>query len=199
MSNIKKEKIVCDSCEIHFLKSGKPEDIPVVLLHGMKFQATTWHELGTLEKITDAGFQAIAPDMPGFGHSPTCSVEQDHILETFLLKLGFDKVILVGPSMGGRISLEFTINHPELIRALVLVGAVGVEENKDKLSSITVPALVVWGSDDQISPLSNCDLLLSSIPDSQKIIIEGAPHPCYLDNPDKWHTELINFLNSLKG
>ena len=199
MTDITKEIITLDSCEIHFLKSGKPEDLPIVLLHGMKFQAATWQELGTLKKITDAGFQAIAPDMPGFGQSPSCSVEQDHVLEDFLLKLDLKKVILVGPSMGGRISLEFTINHPELIRALVLVGAVGVEENRGRLSSINVPTLVIWGSDDQISPLSNCDILLSSIPEAQKIIIEGAPHPCYLENPDKWHAELINFLNSQKG
>ena len=27
-----------------------------------------------------------------------------------------------------------------------------------------------------------------------KIIIEGAPHPCYLDKPDTWHAELTYFL-----
>ena len=199
MADIQKEMITCDSCEIHFLKSGKPEDIPVVLLHGMKFQAATWMELGTLEKIADAGFQAIAMDMPGFGFSPACSVEQDQVLTSFLSELDLQKVILIGPSMGGRISLEFAINHPELLRALVLVGAVGVEENTSQLSSIHIPTLVVWGSEDQISPLSNCDLLLSAIPAARKIIIEGAPHPCYLDNPDKWHTELIDFLNSIKS
>lgn len=196
MTEIRSEIINCNACDIHFLRAGKPEGIPVVLLHGMKFQATTWEELGTLNQIADAGFQAIALDMPGFGNSPACSTEQDTVLETFLKELGLSKIILIGPSMGGRISLEFTINHPELIRSLVLVGAVGVSDNKDKLSSIDVPTLLVWGSEDQISPLSNCEFLHTTIPSTKKIIIEGAPHPCYLDNPDTWHTELISFLNS---
>lgn len=196
MIEIKTNKISCNSCDIHFLSAGNEDNIPVVLLHGMKFQAATWQELGTLERLAESGFHAIALDMPGFGHSPACSTEQDDVLKTFLHELGLQKVILIGPSMGGRISLEFTINYPELIRALVLVGAVGVEDNKNRLSSITIPTLLVWGSEDQISPLSNCELLLSSIPSTKKIIIEGAPHPCYLDNPETWHTELINFLQS---
>lgn len=184
-----------NSCEIHFLHTGPSDKKAVVLLHGMKFQATTWQELGTLEHIAKAGFQAIAVDMPGFGLSPACSTEQDKVLEEFLKELGLQKVILVGPSMGGRIALEFTINHPDLVSAMVLIGAVGVEENKNQLSSIKIPTLLVWGSEDQISPLSNCELLQSSIPGAKKIIIEGAPHPCYLDNPDTWHTELMKFLS----
>lgn len=197
MSEIKAENINCNSCDIHFLRAGKQKNIPVVLLHGMKFQAATWQELGTLKQICDAGFQAIALDLPGFGNSPACSVEQDSVLESFLNELGLNNIILVGPSMGGRISLEFTINHPEYIKSLVLVGSVGVEENRDSLSSINVPSLLVWGGEDQVSPLSNCELLHATIPGAKKIIIEGAPHPCYLDNPDTWHTELISFLNSL--
>ena len=197
MTETTPNKITSGSSEIHYLRAGKPDDITVVLLHGMKFQAATWQELGTLKRLAEAEFQAIAMDMPGFGLSPASLDEQDAVLEKFLQELGQQKVILVGPSMGGRIALEFTINHPDRVSALVLVGAVGVEENRKKLSSINIPTLLIWGSEDQISPLTNCEILLSSISGSKKIIIEGAPHPCYLDNPDTWHTELMNFLNSL--
>jgi len=197
MVEITTNRSTAGSCEIHFISAGSPDDTTVVLLHGMKFQAAIWQELGTLEHIAKAGFHAIAMDMPGFGLSPTCSAEQDKILDTFLQEIEQKKIILIGPSMGGRIALEFTINHPERISALVLVGAVGVEENRNNLSSIDIPTLLIWGSEDQISPLTNCEILLSSISGSKKIIIEGAPHPCYLDNPDTWHTELIHFLNSL--
>mgnify|MGYP000691356416 CR=1 FL=1 len=186
--------ISVDSCAINFLRAGQPGNPTVILLHGMKFQAGTWKELGTLDHLARAGFQAIALDMPGFGRSPACSAEQDDVLEAFLRKMG-PQAILVGPSMGGRIALEFTIRHQDLVRALVLVGAVGVEENRSNLSSISVPTLLVWGGNDRISPLTNCELLHSAIHGSKKIIIEGASHPCYLDNPDTWHRELVNFLN----
>jgi len=197
MTEITSNKSKAGSCEIHFLSTGSPDNPTVVLLHGMKFQAATWQELGTLKRIAEEGFHVIAMEMPGFGLSPTCSVEQNKVLETFLQEIGQQKIILIGPSMGGRIALEFTINHPERISALILVGAVGVEENRNNLSLIDVPTLMIWGSEDQISPLTNCEILLSSISGSKKIIIEGAPHPCYLDNPETWHTELMNFLNSL--
>ena len=163
MVEITTNRSTAGSCEIHFISAGSPDDTTVVLLHGMKFQAATWKELGTLEHIAKAGFHAIAMDMPGFGLSPTCSAEQDKILDTFLQEIGQKKIILIGPSMGGRIALEFTINHPKRISALVLVGAVGVEENRNNLSSIDIPTLLIWGSEDQISPLTNCEILLSSI------------------------------------
>jgi abhydrolase domain-containing protein 14 len=171
MIEITSHTISANSCAIHYLRAGAQDDPIVILLHGMKFQASTWKELGTLEHLAGAGFQVIAMDMPGFGGSPACSAEQDSVL-------------------------EFNIRHQNLVSALVLVGAVGVEENRSRLSSITVPTLIIWGRDDRISPLTNCQLLHSAIHGSKKIIIEGAPHPCYLDNPDIWHRELVNFLNS---
>ena len=199
MTEITSHTITSNTCSLHYLSSGNPEAATVILLHGMKFQAATWQELGTLERIVDAGYHAVAVDMPGFGSSPPCSVDQDSVLKAFIDELGKQRVTLIGPSMGGRIALEFTINHPDMVKTLVLVGAVGVEENRKNLSLITVPTLLVWGSNDSISPPENCELLQSAIPGAKKIIIEGAPHPCYLDNPETWHTELIGFLNSQAG
>ncbi|GAB4338210.1 MAG: alpha/beta hydrolase [Desulfobulbaceae bacterium] len=197
MHAVTSERTTIDSCEVHFLRSGE-EKRSVVLLHGMKFQAATWQELGTLDRIADAGFRALAVDMPGFGRSPACPMEHEEVLERFLMAMDAAPAILVGPSMGGRIALEFALAHPSMVRGLVLVGAVGVEENKDRLTSITVPTLLVWGSEDTISPPASCDLLASSVPKAKKIIIEGAPHPCYLDNPESWHAGLIDFLGSLE-
>ena len=57
-------------CAIHFLESGDPAGPPVILLHGMKFQAQTWRELGTLDLLTEMGAHVLAVDMPGFGQSP---------------------------------------------------------------------------------------------------------------------------------
>ena len=199
MAEITAHKIQIDTCDVHYLTAGNPADKTVILLHGMKFQAATWQELGTLEQVAAAGFHAVAVDMPGFGKSPACSMEQDSVLEQFIQRLDQDNVVLVGPSMGGRIALEFTINHPEQVSSLVLVGAVGVEENRQRLGEIKVPTLIVWGSEDQISPPGNSDILHSSISSSEKIVIEGAPHPCYLDKPEQWHDGLVHFLTSLNS
>lgn len=196
MTEIESKNIQIDTCDVHFLETGIPGKLTVILLHGMKFQAATWQELGTLDRLSGAGFHAVAIDMPGFGKSPACPVNQDKVIRYFA-EQSEQPVILIGPSMGGRIALEFAIKHPGTLGGLVLVGSVGVRENKKRLAEIHVPTLLVWGGNDQISPVENSEILHSAIPGSSKIIIEGAPHPCYLDKPGIWHNELIRFLTTL--
>lgn len=195
MTEIASHTAQIESCEIHYLEAGSKEDQTVILLHGMKFQAATWQETGTLQQLAEAGYHAIAIDMPGFGKSPSCPVDQEKVIQG-LISEKKQQVILVGPSMGGRIALEFAINNPVALNGLVLIGAVGVLENENSLSEINVRTLLVWGGADQISPLANCELLQSSITGAEKIIIDGAPHPCYLDNAEIWNRELIRFLKT---
>ena len=104
------------------------------------------------------------------------------------------ELILLGPSMGGRIALEFTLAHQDLVIGLILVGAVGVQENKERLKDISLPCLAIWGEADSISPLANGHLLQQGIKDAELTVIQGAAHPCYLDQPDEWHRILLRFL-----
>ncbi len=197
MNDIVSKNIDTSSCTLHYLESGNPDDKSVILLHGMKFQATTWQELGTLDKFATAGYHPVAVDMPGFGQSAACEADQDTVLDEFITQMKFDRPALIGPSMGGRIALEFAINHPDTLSGLILVGAVGVEENKQRLSEITMPVLIIWGGEDKISPIDNSDILLNGIKDAKRLIIEGAPHPCYLDQPDNWHQAVLDFLDTI--
>ena len=197
MTDITSKNIDTASCCLHFLEAGNPEGRDMILLHGMKFQAASWQELGTLEKLASAGYHPLALDMPGFGNSPACEADQDTVLADFINQLELERPVLIGPSMGGRIALEFALNHPDILGGLVLVGTVGVEENKDRLSQINLPVFIVWGSDDQISPLANSETLLNSIKGAKRLVLEGAPHPCYQDQPDAWHAALLEFLGSV--
>jgi abhydrolase domain-containing protein 14 len=184
-------------CLIHALECGPPEGQAVVLLHGMKFQAQTWHELGTLAALADMGLHVLAVDMPGFGKSGASTLTPDAVLSRLCQQEGLSRIVLIGPSMGGRIAMEFAIAHPEKIRGLVVVGAVGVEENRAGLSRITAPVLIVWGEDDQVSPVSNSDILLTELSNARREIFPQAPHPCYLGQPDRWHENLKTFITDL--
>lgn len=115
----------------------------------------------------------------------------------FLEKNDLEKPILVGPSMGGQVSLEFCLNHPELVGGLVLLGPVGVKENADRLHQIAVPTLLVWGENDQVSPPANGRLLNEKVRNSSLLVVPGAGHPCYLEAPDLWHEKLIQFLDGI--
>ena len=191
---ISEKQLTVDSTTIHYLEAGPDDGKAVLVLHGMKFQAETWRELGTIDLLADAGFNVIALDLPGFGKSAPSDMAPDSVLSLFIKETGLDRPVLIGPSMGGRVSLEFSLDHPEQVGGLVLVGAVGVPENQARLSEITVPCLVVWGSEDAISAPANADILIDGIKDSRKVVIDGAPHPCYLDQPGNWHDGLLLFL-----
>ena len=197
MPTLTTRQIDLDGCTIHCLESGDPAGRAVVLLHGMKFQAETWRELGTLAQLADQGLRVLAVDLPGFGRSPANPCAPGEVVHRRLDKLDIDRAVLVGPSMGGRVAMEYAIAHPERLAGLVLVGPVGVADNRADLGRITVPVLVVWGSEDQVAPLADSDTLLTELPRARREILDGAPHPCYLDRPERWHEVLRTFLTSL--
>ena len=197
MSAITDTFVDLDGCVIHVLSCGTSEGLPVILLHGMKFQAETWRELGTLDSLAEADLRVLALDMPGFGKSAASEVAPGEVLKRLYRQLGLRKAVLIGPSMGGRIALEFAIAQPERIAGLVLVGAVGVEENRMGLPRITAPTLIIWGEDDQVSPLANSDILLAELCRAERQIYPQAPHPCYLEQRERWHQSLTTFFQQL--
>lgn len=196
MTHITEKNIQLEGCAIHCLECGELDWPTVVLLHGMKFQAETWRELGTIEALAGLRLHVLAIDLPGFGKSPNCACAPGDVLMRVLQNQNLDRVALIGPSMGGRIALEFASQFPQHVSALVLVGAVGVTENQHDLPRITAPSLLIWGGDDQVSPLSNSDILLSCLARVQREIYEGAPHPCYLAQAERWHDSLRRFFSS---
>ncbi len=197
MNNIHQKTISLSEQSIHFLSTDRGQKNNLLLLHGKKFTASTWHELKTLEALASAECHAIAIDMPGYGKSPSSDLKPSQVLSEFIPQSGLVKPILIGPSMGGRTCLEFCLNFPEQVGGLILLGAVGVQENIERLSEIKIPTLIIWGSEDTISSPENGEILHKNIPHSKLVIFDDAPHPCYLKYTDRWHQELLVFIDSI--
>jgi abhydrolase domain-containing protein 14 len=194
MTVISSQQLNCMGHPIHTLQGGPDVGPLVLLLHGKMFKAATWQETGTLTKLADAGYRAVALDLPGFGKSPAGDIEPVEVIKVVISQAAPNGAILLGPSMGGRIALEFTLANQDLVNGLILVGAVGVQENKKRLKDISLPCLAIWGEKDSISPLANGHLLQQGIKDAELTVIQGASHPCYLDQPEEWHRILLGFL-----
>lgn len=60
-----------------------------------------------------------------------------------------------------------------------------------------IPTMIVYGTKDTtLGPTSTNDL--RNLANNEIFPMEGAKHPCYLDDPDYWHKILYNFLKSVE-
>ncbi len=96
---------------------------PLVLLHGIGSNARSWH--GQLAGLADIGL-IVAWDAPGYGASapltparPSAADYAGH-LALFLDGLGFDRVDLLGHSLGALIAGAFAASRPHRVKRLIL-------------------------------------------------------------------------------
>jgi abhydrolase domain-containing protein 14 len=197
MKSIKNKTITIDGFPINILQAGDFSTIPLLFLHGKAFQAKTWQEIGTLGTAIDAGLSVVALDLPGFGKSPEADLFPAKVISGVMKAANIERAIVIGPSMGGKIAIEFTLENPEKVAGLVLIGAVGVQENRDRLKELPSKTLILWGDNDQISDPASGVLLNKEISGSELVIFKGAKHPCYLEQPELWHNTLLNFTKTV--
>lgn len=95
----------------------------ILFIHGFPFNSAMWGaQLATLPP----GWRGIAPDLRGFGASEAGQRDvydmprfaDDMIV--LLDRLGIERTVVCGLSMGGYIAFEMWRHHPDRIRALVL-------------------------------------------------------------------------------
>jgi pimeloyl-ACP methyl ester carboxylesterase len=111
-----------------------PNGKVVVLLHGKNFGGAYWKT--TIDALTKDGYRVIAPDQVGFGKSAKPVGYQFTFQQlaqntkALLDQLGVHKIYLLGHSMGGMISIRFTLLYPETVDKLILEDPLGLEDWK---------------------------------------------------------------------
>jgi len=102
----------------------------VMFVHGLGARADRWR--GTVERIADHGYRAIAWDLHGHGFA---SKEEDgpanvpalaDFLWAILDRLDVGPVVLVGTSLGAHIAAYAACQFPARVGGIVMVGALGV-------------------------------------------------------------------------
>jgi 3-oxoadipate enol-lactonase len=98
------------------------EGPPVVLLHAGLTDSRLWEP--QLRSFGQS-HSVLRVDLPGFGGSPleTNPVSFRGAVRDAMDAEGIGRAALVGVSLGGNTSLELTLESPERVSALVLVGA----------------------------------------------------------------------------
>lgn len=112
-----------DGLPIHVLEWSR-EGVPLVLLHGFGNDAHIWDDFAP--EIAPY-YRTIALDLRGHGDSgrdPEGRYDYAyHVrdVEAVTAALGISRMVLIGHSMGGRVSLLFAGAHPERLAGLVIV------------------------------------------------------------------------------
>jgi pimeloyl-ACP methyl ester carboxylesterase len=111
---------------------------PLVLLHS----AWASHEWWRWQiPILSQNYRTYAVDIRGHGRSTPLekvySIEGfTRDLKIFLAELGIEETALVGWSLGGIIAMQYCLNHPSKVNALVLIATQGHKNSRLKLKII---------------------------------------------------------------
>ena len=112
---------------VHYKLMGQGQPV-FILLHGFGASLLSWHTV--MEPLSAYG-TVIAYDRPAFGlterplkwsgQNPYGPEANAALLVGLMDQLGVQKAILVGNSAGGTLSMQFALEHPQRVQALVLV------------------------------------------------------------------------------
>jgi len=230
----------------------------LVLIHGSGCSADSWrYQVDGLWR----GLEIVAVDLPGHGGSAPVgdpSVERyATTVRGVLRQIGRRKVFLAGHSLGGAVALQVALEHPQLLKGLILVGTAAhldtlaltpdillwaiaalphkfkgmffsdlvtnealaiarddvrrcsletvlgdfsASRNVDfrgRLGLLKLPALILCGSDDLITPVRYSERLHREISGSILELVEKAGHMLPLESPERVNTAIRQFIRGI--
>ena len=153
---------------LFYRRFGAPGGTPILIVHGLSYFSYDW--IPVAAGLASGGREAVAMDMRGFGDSSWSASHaygvDDYAADCIAVadRLGWDRFVLMGHSMGGRNCVWCAAHYPERVAALVLcdyspvnapAGSRRVAETvagtPDAFASVD-DALEYFGKDRNLSP-----------------------------------------------
>ena len=118
----------CDLGSIRLAYHEQGSGMPILLVHGYPFNSLIWRR--TSDLLVSRDWRMIVPDLRGFRQSPPPDDRQVTTMECFaddldllLQKIGItEKILIVGLSMGGYITMQFAQKHADRLLGIILSG-----------------------------------------------------------------------------
>lgn len=113
---------------LHVREAGPddPAAPAIVMIHGLAGQSAHY-SYGVFARLSKR-FRLVAPDRPGSGHSPRVDgaaadlPTQAAAIAALIDRLGLQRPLVVGHSLGGAIALALALDHPDKICGLALLA-----------------------------------------------------------------------------
>jgi pimeloyl-ACP methyl ester carboxylesterase len=171
---------------------------PVIILHGLFGLSDNWVSIG---KRIATQFAVYIPDLRNHGqsaHSPAMNYQAmaDDLLE-FIEDQKLENVILIGHSMGGKVAMNFALDHPNLLNQLVVIDISPRRYPARSVHSDIINAMLSVNLQ-QVTSRSQVEALLqNALPDIRirqfilKNLYYRAPHkPAWRPNLEAIHNNL---------
>lgn len=220
----------------------------ILILHGWSYSARGVDSLEKWLPFIDGlklrGYKITLLKIPGLTKDLKKVWNLAKYVEWLRREIKNEKVILIGHSNGGRISLAFAQKYPQKISKLILIDSAGIYHNElplrikrfvfkslanlgrrittsekmkillyklaregdyknatpvqrqtmlnliktdltDILNKISVPTLIIWGGQDQVTPLSDGEIMHRLIKGSKMFVINNAMHSPQFTNTEE--------------
>ncbi len=110
--------------KLFYRKIGEGQ--PLIILHGLFGQSDNWNSIG--KQFAEQGFQVYLADLRNHGNSPHSEIWNYQVMSDDIFELIADadllhhkNIILLGHSMGGKVAMQFAVQHPDLLKQIVVV------------------------------------------------------------------------------
>jgi 3-oxoadipate enol-lactonase len=111
--------MMAENVDLHYYAIG--DGFPLVLIHGWCSDGLSY----ALQIPLAYKYRLILPDLRGQGKSPKPQTKCTPALlasdvNRLLERLGIEKAVMCGGSFGGMVTLQFALDYPEKVKALIL-------------------------------------------------------------------------------
>lgn len=143
------EMLDIDGIRVHCVSRGQGP--AVVLLHGNGSRSEELEASGLVASLA-RDHRVLVIDRPGFGHSERpanvrwTAAAQASLVARVLGRLGVEQATVVGHSWGTLVALALALDHPALVRGLVLVSGYYYPTLRPDTLLLSMPAWPVIGT-----------------------------------------------------
>ena len=141
--------VTSNGVRLHYIERGRGR--PIVFLHGNGMTVEDMRISGIMDVAASHSYRAIAFDRPGFGHSDRprgtawTAAAQAALLPKAFERLGIDRPIVVGHSLGTMVALALALNHPNHVAGLVLASGYYFPKARVDIALFSPPAIPLVG------------------------------------------------------